>query len=91
PKYWQAITMAEAQDYANQGYFVVAGYFNPTGGSGHVVVIVPGEEKESDSWKCDIPQIMDTGEKKRYKKVPLSKGFGLSKKNNIKFYYYKKP
>lgn len=81
PKYWQAITMAEAQDYANQGYFVVAGYFNPTGGSGHVVVIVPGEEKWSKTWNIDVPKTMDTGAGKREAQQLLSDSFGYKKKN----------
>lgn len=92
PKYWQAITMAEAQDYANQGYFVVAGYINPIPGrSGHVVVIVPGEEKYSDSWGSNVPNTMDTGRNRREKKQWLSQSFRVSQKNDVYFYYYKKP
>ena len=84
--------MAEAQNYANQGYFVVAGYINPIPGrSGHVVVIVPGEEKYSDSWGSNVPNTMDTGRNRREKKQWLSQSFRVSQKNDVYFYYYKKP
>lgn len=92
PKYWQPISLSEAQSYANQGYFVVAGYINPVPGrSGHVVVVVPGQEKKSDSWGCNVPNVMDTGSNKRTDKQWLSQSFRSSQKNNIHFYYYKKP
>ncbi len=89
PGYWHSISLSEAQSYANKGYFVVAGYINPTGGSGHVVVIVPGNESYSYSWKCNVPTAMDTGYKKRYSAVPISNSFGPQKKNSVFIYYYK--
>ena len=33
--------------------------------SGHVVVVVPGEEGYSKNWGGKIPNVMDTGENKR--------------------------
>ncbi len=89
PSYWHSISLSEAQNYANQGYFVVAGYYNSYG-SGHVVVVVPGEAAPSASWGCNVPQIMDTGRNKRSSKIPLSAGFSSNVKENVYFYYYKK-
>jgi hypothetical protein len=44
PSLWQEIAMSQAQGYANQGYFVVAGWINPNSNkSGHVVIIMPGQ------------------------------------------------
>ena len=74
PNCWQAISLSDAQQYANDGYFVVAGYINPNPRrSGHVVVVVPGEAQYSDSWKNDVPMAMDTGYNKRKPNIPLFK------------------
>ena len=90
PKYWQPISLSEAQDYANRGYFVVAGYINPNPNkSGHVVLIVPGDEVYSSTWKCKVPLAMDTGEDHRWSARGLSYSFGEDKKNHITYYYYK--
>lgn len=88
PKYWAQISLSEAQQYANKGYFVVVGYQAPTG-SGHVAVVVPGTATSSSKYKMKVPTIMDTGANRRDEKVPLSKGFGVDKKDKIKIYYYK--
>lgn len=91
PDHWQAISLSDAQQYANDGYFVVAGYINPNPNrSGHVVVVVPGTETFSKKWGMTLPCIMDTGAYKRACGIPLSTGFGPDKKSDIKFYYYKK-
>lgn len=93
-KYWQnssswgEIQMSQAQGYANQGYFVVAGWINPRGGSGHVVVIVPGSENKGSSWG-NVPNAMDTGRDMRTASQPLSHSFGKDKRNNVKFFVYK--
>lgn len=89
PAYWQSISLSEAQSYANQGYFVVAGYYNANG-SGHVVVIVPGEEVSSASWGCKVPHTMDTGRNKRSSQMPLSQSFSSRLKQYVYFYYYRK-
>ena len=91
PGYWHSISLSEAQDYANRGYFVVAGYINPTGRSGHVVVVVPGSMQESASWNCQVPVVMDTGGGRRRTSCLLSVGFGRDKKSNVVFFYYKEP
>lgn len=89
PSHWEQISISQAQQLANEGYFVVAGWINPSGRSGHVVVIVPGKESYSSKWGCNVPQTMDTGADKRAASQPLSKGFGADKKDNVKFFKYK--
>lgn len=87
---WQQISITQAQQLANKGYFVVAGWKNPTGRSGHVVVIVPGKETYSPSWGQNVPRIMDTGPNRRSTDLPLSAGFAKGKKNEVLFFKYKK-
>lgn len=87
--YWHPISLEETQEYANNGYFVVAGYENPNPNkSGHVVVIMPGTTVPSNSWKCNVPHTMDTGSGRRGSNIPLSSGFGKNIKDSVKFYYY---
>lgn len=89
PDKWEKITMSQAQKLANDGYFVVAGWINPTTGrSGHVVVIVPGTETHSGSWG-KVPNSMDTGYKMRTESQPLSQSFGKDKKDSTIFFKYK--
>ena len=88
PSLWQEITLSEAQSYANNGYFVVAGYRNH-GGHGHVVVIVPGKETYSTNWGGKVPCTMDTGYNMRSSSQRFSRSFGANKKGKVKFYYYK--
>ena len=91
PKYWQPISLSQAQDYANKGYFVVAGYINPNPNkSGHVVVVVPGTEVWSDSWGCNVPATMDTGWEKRGSDYHLNDSFSAGKKERVVFYFYKR-
>ena len=85
---WEKISLSQAQDLANQGYFVVAGWIN-SNGSGHVVVIVPGEATQSSSWHTKVPCSMDTGANMRSSSQPLSKSFSYKKKDNIEYYKYK--
>lgn len=83
---WKEIDLHEAQEYANKGYFTVAGWINPEKGtdgterSGHVVVIVPGVETKSNSWNTMVPCTMDTGYNMRNPKQTLSLSFGSKKK-----------
>lgn len=90
PSQWQRISMSEAQALANKGYFVVAGWINPTGRSGHVVVVVPGTAVYRSNWGGYIPNVMDTGEEKRTVKQLLSNSFNSAKRNDIVFFKYKK-
>lgn len=89
PEYWQQIPLSQAQSYANDGYFVVAGYIAPEG-SGHVVVILPGIAKNSPSWGCNVPVTMDTGSGKRWDNKFLSDSFGCKKKDYITYFFYKR-
>lgn len=89
PIHWERISITNAQRLANEGFFVVAGWINPTGNSGHVVVIVPGESTYSGSWGGYVPNAMDTGYMKRSSCQPISKSFGSSKKNEVVFFKYK--
>lgn len=92
PDYWQPISLSEAQEYANKGYFVVIGYINPIpNSSGHVVVVVPGKEHWSSSWKCHVPSTMDTGSRRRSSSGSMTRGFSPDKKDKIRIYYYKRP
>ena len=84
---WDPITMSEAQNLANQGNFVVAGWKNYDG-HGHVVVVVPGEEEYSGTWGEYVPVVMDTGDGKRYEKVKISVGLSGDKKNDVVFFKY---
>ena len=88
PAKWGEIKISEAQSYANQGYFVVAGYINP-GGHGHVVVVVPGKEWNSPGWGGKVPSTMDTGWNKRYSSGNFADSFGKNKRGKVKFFYYK--
>lgn len=87
PDKWESIKMSEAQKLANEGWFVVAGWQSEPGHSGHVVVIVPGIEKTG--WGGKVPNTMDTGQNMRTTSQPLSRSFGLKKKDNVKFFKYK--
>ena len=89
PNSWEKISMSQAQSLANQGYLVVAGWINTTGGSGHVVVIVPGEEQYSGIWQCKVPNSMDTGENMRTSSQKLSYSFRSWMKDGIEFFKYK--
>lgn len=86
PSHWERIPITQAQSFANQEHFVVAGWVNPTGGSGHVVVIVPGTEQYSAYWGYTVPNSMDTEHNMRSDSQKLSASFG---KDNIEFYKYK--
>ncbi len=87
---WQSISMSQAQDLANQGYFVVAGKGNPSG-SGHVVVVVPGTAT-TQNWNggsASVPNVMDTGLRKRTKSQPINYSWGTKDHSGIEFYKYK--
>jgi RHS repeat-associated protein len=45
------IPMSEAQDAANNGDVVIAAWANPTGASGHVAIVVPGEASAQGTWE----------------------------------------
>jgi len=79
---WESITKSQAQSSANDGWFTVAGWYNPDG-SGHVVVIVPGTEK--GGWPVD----MDTGANMRSESQGLNYSFGKDKRDDVEYFRYK--
>lgn len=86
---WISIPLNDAQKYANDGYFVVAGWINPTGDSGHVVVVVSGDACYNKYWGY-LPHVMDTGKNKRSEDQLLNCSFARGKKSGIRFFYRKK-
>lgn len=91
PEQWQPISLSQAQDYANKGYFVVIGWINPIEGeSGHVMVVVPGEMQHSGKWGKKVPVVLEMGKGRRYAKTKLSTGMAPEKEQSMKVFYYKK-
>ncbi|MEM1406305.1 MAG: RHS repeat-associated core domain-containing protein, partial [Bacteroidota bacterium] len=81
------IEMSESQEIANKGGIVIAG------GDGHVVMVVPGEEQYSGSWKSNVPTVMDTGGSSTNKRSDtssqsLSKSWGSGSKDNVSFHMF---
>ena len=95
PESWEPLitsdlqnTLDTVQQVKNNGAFVVAGWQNPSGESGHVVVIVPGEMQSG--WKnMLVPICMDTGRDMRSESQRLSSSFGVDKRLGIVFFKYK--
>ncbi|SMD37889.1 hypothetical protein SAMN04488029_3523 [Reichenbachiella faecimaris] len=85
---WELIEMEDAQGLANDGVFVVAGAQEEGSESGHVIVIVPGEEAYSGSWGEDVPLGFDTGPSKKWKSKKISFSWGSDKKDDVEFYKY---
>ncbi len=88
---WVSIAMSEAQSLANNGWFVVTGWVNTTGGNGHVSIVVPGEQVEG-TWckqRENVPVTMDVGSYKRETSIGINWCYGELKQPNVKFYYYK--
>lgn len=88
PEQWQPISLSQAQDYANKGYFVVIGWINPTGGHGHVTVVVPGEMEYSGTFGKKVPVVLEMGKGRRSEKLKMSWGFTPDMELNV--FYYKK-
>ena len=86
---WQEVQVGEVQALANEGYFVVAGWKNPTPGeAGHVVVAVPGEAAYSGNWGCNVPKVMDTGRNTRETSISIGERFRKYMIPNVHFYLY---
>ena len=86
---WTEVDLSEVQGLANDGEFVIGATKNP-GGSGHVVLAVPGEEVTSGSWKGKVPMVMDTGAGKRNKKKAVSYSWTGTDKDNVIWRKYNK-
>ena len=87
---WKEISgPAGIQSITNSGKIIIA--IRPDKPSGHVVLIVPGVEKMSDSkhWNCIVPMTMDTGDGHRWcNGYYLSDSFGKDKKKDVKYFIY---
>jgi RHS repeat-associated protein len=85
------INMSEAQEAANNGQIVIAGWVNPTGSSGHIVMVVPGQ-CEKGNWNGEkgvpIPVVMDTGVNKRTKSKGINYSWGKDKHADVIFFLY---
>lgn len=92
PNEWISIQMKDAQDYANQGYFVVAGWINTQPKqSGHVVVVVPGVATfgEWNKTRMLVPNTMDTGWEMKNATQKITRSFGKNKHKDVLFFKYK--
>ena len=79
------VELSEVQELANNGEVVIGGKAED-GGSGHVVLAVPGKEESSGKWKGKVPQVMDTGEGKRSEKNGVN--YSWAKGDGVGFYKY---
>jgi hypothetical protein len=89
---FQEVKMEDTQALVNGGAIVIAAWENPTAGeSGHVVLVVPGNEIQCDKWKCKVPMCMETGANHREACIKLSKNLGKNKKEAVKYFKYVGP
>ncbi|MCE9580971.1 MAG: hypothetical protein K8T20_00490 [Planctomycetes bacterium] len=79
----------KAQEFANQGYLVVATYRSPStpDAHGHVAVVLPGELKKNGMWGMEVPDTAQAGHIV-YERGPMSVGFEHHKEVVI---YVRKP
>ena len=86
---WSGIAMSNVQQVVNNGGIVIAGTTNPSG-SGHVVLIVPGNEFASGAnyWNGLVPVAMDTGPGKKWVSRGISSSWGKSSKEDVKFFRF---
>jgi hypothetical protein len=80
-KEWVEIDGAKAQELANQGNLVVAGWINPDPNqSGHVCIVRPGNTVVSGKWGPNVPMVanvsrpefcrIDRGANYAFKEIP---------------------
>lgn len=83
-KGWQKISRTEAAQYAAEGYLIVAGWYNSSGESGHVVVGNPNSS--SNDFK-----VMDCGPNGvgKHECQGWRYSFGTEKRSKVEYYYYK--
>ncbi len=60
-KEWHELAPGDAQNAANEGKLVVAGWKNPAGDHGHVCVLVPGILDYSQTLQTFVPKVMSVG------------------------------
>jgi RHS repeat-associated protein len=90
-----AIEPSEVQEEANSGELVIAAWKNPSGSSGHVALVVPGEAAKRGTWEGKpasaiggIPMVMDTGYNTRTESQSVNYSFGKKKQADVKFFKY---
>ena len=93
---FEEIDPSEAQETANDGDVVIAAWKNPSGSSGHVAMVVPGEAGKTGTWEGKpartiggMPRVMDTGSGLRTKNQTINFSFGRDKQSSVKFFKYK--
>ena len=84
---FEEVELDEVNELANDGQIVIAGK-KETDESGHVALMVPGEEEYSGTWQQNVPMTMDTGYGKRWSQDKLSKSWKASAKSGITYYKY---
>lgn len=62
---WWELSGLVAQQFANKGVFIIAGWKNPAGGHGHVCVVRPGKLTTSAKWGgIAVPMVANVSEPK---------------------------
>ncbi len=86
---WSGIAMSNVQEVVNKGGIVIAGTVNPIpGGSGHVVLLVPGTEVNSGSWGGLVPVAMDTGPNKKWASQGINHSWNPGSKDDVRFFLF---
>lgn len=83
-KFATELSAEEAQFYANQGVTVFASWINPSGASGHIAVVAPGEMSYSPTLKKKVVNIFNIGRKNE--RMKLTDGFGCEIEKDVNFY-----
>lgn len=79
---WRAVSAAEAQDWANNGYPTVAAYYGGAIESGHLAMVRPGPYDEASG-----PTISQAGAE-NLNQTTVVRGFGESRKQKIIYYVH---
>jgi hypothetical protein len=82
--------MLDAQNYANEGYIVVATYASPPGSSGHIVFIRPNDTRSDADIIANGPQECQAGDY-NYNSTNVITGFSQHPgvfPNEIRYFYY---
>jgi len=84
---WKPVVMSSVQTGANSGHIILGGTINPIANkSGHIIMIVPGQEVDSFNWNGLVPQGMDAGKKKKWSKNGINESWTYP--DGVKFYKY---
>lgn len=95
---WQEIQGPQGvQDLANKGQYIIAARpeygLNKKGlpRSGHVVLIIPGDEVISPTWGGGVPICIDAGANRRWLGFGINKSWSVNIRDNVHFFLYKGP